>query len=434
MHRAAGSPHGGHRDILEAKAQRLVAIDEELRALEARLGTTAPAETVVRQPGIGGTCPTCGELHGSDAGWCSHCGTPLSDRARRRAEEATDRAIADRQQRERDAAAAAQAAAAPPAPGRAGGGAERRAQARARAVHRAHRRARGRHRRAARRREGRARRVPAGCADERSRRARRLGAPAVSTVETPPPPTPVERRCPRCDARLSAEQEWCLECGAAVGTRIAEPRGWRASLAVVGVLLALALLAVILAIVELAGPAETVTAVPQTPTPTPSVVAPTATPTPSVEGEATPEGQTTPAPSASPEGGASAPAADLAEWPEGRTAWTVVLNSSGTREDAERLGAELAGKNVPDVGVLDSNDFESLGPDSFVVFSGTYEPRRRPRRRSPWCATGPAEGRRGGSCRASSPSATERQRRLGREVRSEPARARAGILHAVPDQ
>ena len=192
----------------------------------------------------------------------------------------------------------------------------------------------------------------------------------MSTVETPPPPTPVERRCPRCGARLSAEQEWCLDCGAAVGTRIAEPRGWRASVAVVGVLLALALVAVILAIVELAGPAERVTEVAQTPTPTPSVVAPTATPTPSVEGEATPT------PSPSPEGGGTAaPAADLAEWPEGRTAWTVVLNSSGTREDAERIAGELAGKGVPGVGVLDSDDFESLGPDSFVVFSGTYDDR-----------------------------------------------------------
>jgi len=188
----------------------------------------------------------------------------------------------------------------------------------------------------------------------------------VSTVETPPPPTPVERRCPRCDARLSAEQEWCLECGAAVSTRIAEPRGWRASIAVVGVLLALALVAVILAIVELAGPAEGVTEVAQTPTPAATAAPPAATPAPSVEGTATPS------PSASPEGGTTAPTADLAEWPEGRTAWTVVLNSSGTREDAERIANELAGKGVPGVGVLDSDDFESLGPDSFVVFSGTY--------------------------------------------------------------
>ena len=51
----------------------------------------------------------------------------------------------------------------------------------------------------------------------------------------------------------------------------------------------------------------------------------------------------------------------------------MVLNSSGTREDAERIAGELAGKGVPGVGVIDSNDFESLGPDSFVVFSGVYD-------------------------------------------------------------
>ena len=170
----------------------------------------------------------------------------------------------------------------------------------------------------------------------------------MSAVETPPSPTPVERRCPRCGARLSAEQEWCLECGAAVGTRVAAPRGWRAPIAVVGVLLALALIAVILALVELAGPAEQVTEVAQTPAPT---AAPPA-----------------PAPPGAP--------ADLAEWPDGRKAWTVVLNSSGTRDDAERLATELVGKGVPDVGVLDSDDFESLGPDSFVVFSGRHANRR----------------------------------------------------------
>jgi hypothetical protein len=89
VHRAAGAAHGGHRDIIEKKAGRLAAIDGELRALEARLGTTSPAGTVVRQPGIGGTCPSCGELHGSDAGWCWHCGTPLSERAQKETHPAT---------------------------------------------------------------------------------------------------------------------------------------------------------------------------------------------------------------------------------------------------------------------------------------------------------------------------------------------------------
>ena len=112
VHRAAGASHGGHRDIIERKAQRLAAIDEELRAHEATLGIGAPAATVVRQPGIGGSCPTCGELHGSDAGWCAYCGTPLTDRARRRAEEGIDRAIADRAAAEQERAAAARTASA----------------------------------------------------------------------------------------------------------------------------------------------------------------------------------------------------------------------------------------------------------------------------------------------------------------------------------
>jgi hypothetical protein len=190
----------------------------------------------------------------------------------------------------------------------------------------------------------------------------------VSSVETPPPPgvggPDSQRRCPRCGAQLSAEQEWCLDCGAAVGTRIAEPRGWRASVAVVGVLLALALIAVVLAVVELARDAEGVQEVAATPTPAPAA---SVTPAPGAEGTPTP----VPTPSPEPEGGTTSPG--LAEWPDGKTAWTVVLNSSGTREDAERLAGELAAKGVPTVGVLDSDDFESLGPDSFVVFSGTYD-------------------------------------------------------------
>ena len=113
VHRAAGAPRGSHSDIIERKAQRLADIDDELRAHETALGLGGPAATVVRRPGIGGTCPTCGELHSSDAGWCSHCGTPLTDRARRTADEGVTRAIADRETAERERAAAAQAAAAP---------------------------------------------------------------------------------------------------------------------------------------------------------------------------------------------------------------------------------------------------------------------------------------------------------------------------------
>ena len=199
----------------------------------------------------------------------------------------------------------------------------------------------------------------------------------MSSVETPPPPTPVERRCPRCDARLSAEQEWCLECGAAVGTRIAEPRGWRVSLAVVGVLLALALIAVVLAIAELSRDAEGVQEVAGTPDPgrRDAVAHRDARARRGGRCDAHADGlaRCDPVGVGDAEGGGASPTAGLAEWPEGKTAWTIVLNSSGTQEDAERLAGELAAKGVPDVGVIDSDDFESLGPDSFVIFSGTYD-------------------------------------------------------------
>jgi hypothetical protein len=101
---AGGHEHGGHREILERKAGRLADIDAELKQLEARAGVPHRGETVVREPGIGGMCPNCGELHGSQAHWCAYCGTPLTDRARKRHEQDVDRTIADRQ-----AAAAEQA-------------------------------------------------------------------------------------------------------------------------------------------------------------------------------------------------------------------------------------------------------------------------------------------------------------------------------------
>ena len=39
---------------------------------------------MLREPGIGGTCPECGELHASDAHYCSRCGEPLDAKARAR--------------------------------------------------------------------------------------------------------------------------------------------------------------------------------------------------------------------------------------------------------------------------------------------------------------------------------------------------------------
>jgi hypothetical protein len=190
----------------------------------------------------------------------------------------------------------------------------------------------------------------------------------VTEVATPPPVTE-QRACPRCGSPLAPDQEWCLNCGNAVGTRIAPTPRWRLPVAIVAAVLALLVAALLLSLVELSGdpqpvakaPANQATATPSVPpeeggaaaTATPDA----ATPTP------TPDTGQNPVPTATPlaSGG-------TAEWPSGKTAWTVVVASSTSRAAAEKK-AKAAGA---DAGVLHSNDFSSLRKGYWVVFAGQY--------------------------------------------------------------
>ena len=65
-----------HRSLVAGKVERLTGLDRELGAGLTTLGE-ARGEMVMREPGIGGSCPRCGEIHGSDARFCSACGFPL---------------------------------------------------------------------------------------------------------------------------------------------------------------------------------------------------------------------------------------------------------------------------------------------------------------------------------------------------------------------
>jgi hypothetical protein len=64
-----------------AKLARLASLDAELHELERILGDRRGL--VLREPGIGGACPECGELFGSDARFCWACGTPVAPGAAR---------------------------------------------------------------------------------------------------------------------------------------------------------------------------------------------------------------------------------------------------------------------------------------------------------------------------------------------------------------
>jgi len=193
----------------------------------------------------------------------------------------------------------------------------------------------------------------------------------VSATEAPaqtpePAPAPAVRRCPRCGNELTPEQEWCLSCGADVGTTIASPPGWRGPIALVIALLVIAAIAIILALVELAGDAEQVTEQPAGQTPAPTATAPPAAATP------TPESVTIPPASGDDSAGGTP---EIADWPDGKDAWTVVLESSATQAAAESRAKELASQGVP-VGILNSDGYSSIEPGRFVVFSGQYDSKR----------------------------------------------------------
>jgi hypothetical protein len=75
IHRSGGQTERTQA-VLEEKLGRLSTVDAELRELAEILDDRQAR--VLREPGIGGTCPLCGELHGSDARFCWACGTPVA--------------------------------------------------------------------------------------------------------------------------------------------------------------------------------------------------------------------------------------------------------------------------------------------------------------------------------------------------------------------
>lgn len=220
-----------------------------------------------------------------------------------------------------------------------------------------------------------------------------------SILEDPASPAPVAARepehapgpaCPRCGAPLRMDQDWCLSCGTAVTTRVVGASGWRTPVAIVASTLAIALIGLVAAFLAVSNdpdevaqaPANTAsqtaqpTPGPATPTPEPDPITPDTIPPASGGDEVPTPTPTDDAPSAggddspSTGGGGSA----VGSWPDGKSAWTVVLLSSTRRAGANSRARRLSGDGT-EVGVLKSDDFKSLRSGYFVVFSGQYESR-----------------------------------------------------------
>jgi len=181
----------------------------------------------------------------------------------------------------------------------------------------------------------------------------------MTAVEIPPE---TGRRCPRCGHGLREDQEWCLQCGSAVRTRIATTPAWRLPLALLAGLATLAAVGLVLVIFQAADDVDPATQ-PAAAQPTPGAVTPVPTPQPA--SGATPP----PASGATPQ-----PAAALAEWPAGTTGWTIISATVPDRAAAERRAREIVAAG-PEAGVVEGDAFAPLRRGSFAVFSGRYESR-----------------------------------------------------------
>ena len=205
------------QDLVREKLRLMFEADRELREFEAMLGGGRRG-LEVREPGVGGSCPRCLTLYSTDAHYCWRCGLALTEHAE--AESGGVRrprgARADRRRSRCSSRAAGH--------GRDGRARVRGARGHARDGLRAEpERRRGRSgpsgRRVHDRDRGRAAFVSVG---------RRLAIVSTTTTE------PASRlRCPHCGASLAADQDWCLECGAAATTRILRPPSWKLAAAIV---------------------------------------------------------------------------------------------------------------------------------------------------------------------------------------------------------
>jgi hypothetical protein len=121
-------------------------------------------------------------------------------------------------------------------------------------------------------------------------------------------------------------------------------------------------------------PPETTPTTPTTTTPTTPTTPTTTTPTiPTLPGEpppTTPGG--TPPPSGGGGNGGGGNGGGVESWPDGKTAYTVVLVSAKSRSQADAKAQEAKGRGIP-AGILRSNNFSSLNPGYWVVFAGQYD-------------------------------------------------------------
>lgn len=184
-----------------------------------------------------------------------------------------------------------------------------------------------------------------------------------------------DETCAHCGSPLAADQEWCLQCGAA-RTLVHSPPSPGIALAIVAAVVLAALVALAIVLINLStganrelaatSPAAPTTAASASTSAT-SAAAVSSAATATTSAAATTAVTSTQTSAVSHSGGTIA----LASWPVGLSGWTVVLGRSASQASADALAEQLAANGLS-VGVLDSSQHPRLPPGLFIVFSGRY--------------------------------------------------------------
>jgi septal ring-binding cell division protein DamX len=165
--------------------------------------------------------------------------------------------------------------------------------------------------------------------------------------------------CPTCGAHADPGQLVCLECSTRLALDYRRPRGWKAPLLVILLVLAVAGAAFAITLITVDDDSKDEVAA--------SKAGKQAGPEPAAKKPA----KNSPRPAS---GG-------IVSWPSGRNGFTVVLLAAGDRASARKF-ATNARRGGAEVGVLRSDDFSSLEKGFWLVFSGVYRSQGQAQRAS----------------------------------------------------